>query len=380
MRATEVGSGERHEIQSHDSLQVTSHGAAKQVRSHDAPSVETPSSAAPRAEGPSVRAGDWAMTPGLSAAMGLDASGPGAAASPARPVQRKAVATPQWATMVASLDETSSSENLAVRIAMTPGGASLAERGEAGGQQAQQAGGQQAQQAGGQQAQQASGQQTSERAEDQLDEPIIDSLDTIAATIGYSGSITQGGITLGGSEFGRTDSAPALKNINITQGSGAFTVTATYELTTKWDTRKGTGPGGQKDVPDENAAVLTKTNYPTAVSDLTPNLSDEGGRPPRTQFWAQDLTERHEKVHAADHQRTAKEGLKQALTWLTGQTASTKAEVETLLGTLRSKIVQYIIANGAGSVGELHAYGDGAPSYKTRADAIKKKGDGGGYP
>lgn len=378
MRATEVGSGERQEIQSYDSLQVASHGAAKQVRSHDGPGTEAPSAAAPRGEGQGVRAGDWAMTPGLSAAMGLDSSSQSSAAAPARPVQRKAVATPQWATMVASLDETSSSENVTVRIAMTPGGAGGAERAGADGggpASGQQAGGQQGQQAGGQQ-----GQQTSERAEDQLDEPIIDSLDTIAATIGYSGSITQGGITLGGSEFGRTDSAPALKNINITQGSGAFTVTATYELTTKWDTRKGTGPGGQKDIPDENAAVLTKTNYPTAVSDLTPNMSDEGGRPPRTQFWAQDLTERHEKVHAADHQRTAKEGLKQALTWLTGQTASTKTEVETLLTTLRSKIVQYIIANGAGSVGELHAYGDGAPSYKARAEAIKKKGDGGGYP
>lgn len=373
MRATDVGSGERHAIHNHDSLEAASHGAAKQLRSHDGPGTESQAAAAPRGEGQSVRAGDWAMTPGLSSAMGLDTSA-SAAAAPTRSVQRKAVATPQWASMVASLDETSS-EGVAVRIAMTPGGASPAERepgpARTGGEQA---GGQQA---GGQQ---AGGQPTSERAEDQLDEPIIDSLDTIAATIGYSGGITQGGITLGGSEFGRTDSAPALKNITITQGSGAFTVTATYELTTKWDTRKGTGPGGQKDVPDESAAVLTAANYATAVSDLTPNMSDEGGRPPRTKFWAQDLTERHEKVHAADHQRTAKEGLKQALTWLTGQTASTKAEVETLLGTLRSKIVQYILANGAGAVGELHAYGDGAPSYKARAEAIKKKGDGGGYP
>lgn len=368
MHATDVGSGERHGIHNHDSLEVASHGAAKQLRSHDGPTSDAQAAVAPRGEGQNVRAGDWPMTPGLSSAMGLEPGGGSAAAAPARPVQRKAVATPQWATMVASLDETSS-ESVAVRIAMTPGGGGSSERAEAGPAGGEQAG-----------AQQGGEQQTSSRAEDQLDEPIIDSLDTIAATIGYSGSITQGGITLGGSEFGRTDSAPALKNINITQGSGAFTVTATYELTTKWDTRKGTGPGGQKDVPDENAAVLTKTNYATAASDLTPNMSDEGGRPPRTQFWAQDLTERHEKVHAADHQRTAKEGLKQALTWLTGQTASTKTEVETLLATLRSKIVQYIVANGAGAVGELHAYGDGAPSYKARAEAIKKKGDGGGYP
>jgi hypothetical protein len=211
-------------------------------------------------------------------------------------------------------------------------------------------------------------------------EPIVDNLDSIAPTIGFSGSSTRGGITLKAGEFGRTDSSPSLTAITITQASGAFNVTATYSLVTKWDTRKGTGPSGQVNIPDENAAGLTAANYKTAVSDLTPDLSDEGGRPPRTKFWAQDLTERHEKVHAADHQKTGKDGLKAALTWLGTQTASTQAEVETHLRTLQTKIVQYILANGAGSVGELHAYGDGASLYQARADAIKKKGDGGGYP
>ena len=30
--------------------------------------------------------------------------------------------------------------------------------------------------------------------------------------------------------------------------------------------------------------------------------------------------------------------------------------------------------------GEIHAYGDGAPSYLARANAIKTKGDAGEYP
>src|SRR5262249_27668117 len=146
-------------------------------------------------------------------------------------------------------------------------------------------------------------------------EPIVDNRDTIAPTIGFSGSTTRGGITLNAGEFGRTDSSPSLTGITITQASGVFTVSATYTLATKWDTRKTTGPERQVDIPNENAAALKASNYTTAVSDLTPDMSDEGGRPPRTAFWAQDLTERHEQLHAREHQQTGKDGLKAALTW-----------------------------------------------------------------
>jgi hypothetical protein len=44
------------------------------------------------------------------------------------------------------------------------------------------------------------------------------------------------------------------------------------------------------------------------------------------------------------------------------------------------KIVAYIVAHGAGNVGETHAYSDGAASYKVRADKLKAKGDKKGYP
>jgi hypothetical protein len=332
----------------------TSGGSAgKQVRSADGPVAvsEEPAPRGARGDGGAASgAGDWTMTPGLCAAMGISGDAGG-------------TATSFDAAGVQSLDETSSSETLSVRVPMAPGAAP---------QQGAAAAGPGAEQAG-------LGAGTAQAVADQVDEPIISDHDTISPTIGYTGSITRGGITLSG-EFGRTDSSPSLKNITITQASGAFTVTATYELVTKWDTQRGTGPASQVNVPNENASALTKANYATAVSDLTPNMSDEGGRPPRTTFWAQDLTERHEQLHAREHQATAKEGLKRALTWLSSQTASSKADVEAQLATLRTKVVQYILANGAGSVGELHAYGDGAPLYLARADAIKKKGDGGGYP
>lgn len=350
--------------------------AGKQVRSADGPvaTSEAPAPRAARGDGGATTgagAGEWAMTPGLSAAMGLS---DGASGSPAAAVQHKAVqrkAAPAWsgaamsfdAGGVQSLDETSSSEAVSVRVPMASGAAP---------QQGAAATGPGTEHAGP-----AAG--TAQAVGDQVDEPLISDHDTITATIGYSGSTTRGGVTLSG-QFGLTTSSPSLKNISITQASGAFTVTATYELLTKWDTVRGTGPAGQVNIPNDSASALTAANYATAVSDLTPNMSDEGGRPPRTQFWAQDLTERHEQLHAREHQATGREGLRRALTWLSGQTASSQADVEAHLATLRTKIVQYILANGAGSVGELHAYGDGAPLYKARADAIKAKGDGGGYP
>ena len=211
-------------------------------------------------------------------------------------------------------------------------------------------------------------------------EPIINNQDSVAPTITFSGGITRGGVALNAGEFGRTDSTPSLRDIRITQTAGVFTVAAVYELRTRWDTRRGTGPNGQHDVPSETAPVLTAANYRTAVSDLTPNMSDEGGRPPRTQFWAQDLTERHEQLHAREHQQTGRDGLTAGLQWLRTQTASSQADVEAHLRTLQTRIVQYILAHGAGSVGELHAYGDGAPLYRARAQAIQRRADSGGYP
>jgi hypothetical protein len=257
--------------------------------------------------------------------------------------------------LVSSLDEVVSSEPLAVSIPATPG----AHRDAAA----------------------AGAAQSEPHAIGDLEwEPIIDNLDSIAPTITFAGGITRGGVDLSGTEFGSTSSTPTLAGIRIAQASGVFTVTATYRLATRWDAYSGTGRSGQVDIPDENAAALTAANYGTAASDLTPNLSDLGGRPPRTSFWAQDLTERHEQVHARDHQRTGREGLTRALVWLRTQTASTAADVQTLLTELQNRIVAYLIANGAGSVGEVHAYGDGAALYQRRAAAIQAKGDAGGYP
>lgn len=226
----------------------------------------------------------------------------------------------------------------------------------------------------------APGEEASTTLGDLPAEPMISNQDKVSPSISFTGAITQGGVALTATEFGKCVSLPTLKNITLTRRKGAIKVTADYELKTTWDTMKGTGPSSQVNLADEDSPALTAANYPTAVSDLTPDVSSEGGRPPRTQFWAQDLTERHEKRHARHHQREARTGLKAALKWLGKQTATTGPEVSTLLQTMQQKITAYVIANAIGLPGELVAYADGVSSYKARAKAIKAKGDKGGYP
>lgn len=213
---------------------------------------------------------------------------------------------------------------------------------------------------------------------DIVGEALLSNLDSITATIPYAGTVSRGGGTPSG--YGVTNSVPSITGLTVTPGTGTFAVAATFNLTTTWQVRSGTGPAGEVNIPDENAAAITAANYRTVASDLTPNMSDEGGRPPRTAFWAQDLTERHELRHTRHHQDEARIGLTAAVTWLRTQTASTVAEVEALVREVQNRVVRHLVATVVGTPGELVAYGDGAPSYLARANAITAKGGRGEYP
>jgi hypothetical protein len=125
-------------------------------------------------------------------------------------------------------------------------------------------------------------------------------------------------------------------------------------------------------------AALTAANYKTAATDLTPRMDVQNGKPLRSQFWARDLTLRHEKFHSKERSRLNKAGAKQAQSWLGTQTAASVAEVQQHVAQVPAKIT----AASQAAVGTLdekesRAYGDGASSYKSRAKAIKKAGDKG---
>ena len=202
--------------------------------------------------------------------------------------------------------------------------------------------------------------------------------DAINGAFTYSGSITRGGATPTG--FGVTRSFDSrLTGVTITPNAGTFDVSGTYEHPITYQVRSGTGPSGQVDIASPTDSDITAANYPTVVSDLTPDMSSDNGRPPRTAFWAEDLTLRHELVHANDDHANGPGAMATVTTWLNGRTAATVGGVRTLLGALPGRFASALLAALSTAAGEHRAYGDGAPHYRARVDAIKQKGDSGYY-
>ena len=209
--------------------------------------------------------------------------------------------------------------------------------------------------------------------------------DSVGATFAYTPTVTPGGATLSATDFGATQgSLKHFSNVSITAGAGTFTVTADLKQTVVWDTRATKGPSNQVDIASETDAALTSVNYPQAVKDLTPDVTDLKGRPPRSKFWAKDLTVVHEKYHVKDFVDIAKTGATGAQTWLASQNAAKKEDVPALLDTAwKEKIFKVWDKFTDPPAVEERAYDDGVASYKARADAIKAKGDkgaAGGYP
>jgi hypothetical protein len=206
----------------------------------------------------------------------------------------------------------------------------------------------------------------------------VERCDLVAAALTYHGSITRGGAQPTG--FGVTRSFSAsLTNITFASTSTAYIVTATLEHPITYQIRSGTGPDGQVDIPSENAAAITAANYSTVVADLTPNMSDLNGRPPRTQFWAEDLTVQHELVHAHDDNTNGPLAMVQVMGWLNSQTVSGPVPLAMLMSSIPGRFAANLLAALSTEDGEKHAYGDGVANYTARANAIKAKGDKGDY-
>ncbi len=208
----------------------------------------------------------------------------------------------------------------------------------------------------------------------------IERTDSISGKFTYKGSINKSPDTPSEGNFGETLSfSSKLTGITITPKTSSFEISATFEHPIVYKIRSGTGPRGQVDISSEADSDITKDNYTTVASDLTPNISDLKGRPPRTKFWAEDLTVKHELVHAKDDQGNGPGAMATVTTWLNGQTAADVDAVKGLLGALPGRFATALLAALSTEDGEKHAYGDGADAYKARANAVKSKGDKGEY-
>ena len=198
--------------------------------------------------------------------------------------------------------------------------------------------------------------------------------DPIQSRIGYNPSITRSGAAPSG--FGVTRPyTHALSGITVTKRHGTYHVQATVDnpITFQVDGH------GNTDIDSVGDADITSANYATVASDLTPDMSSDNGRPPRTQFWAEDLTIRHERFHAREDVHFGRQGVRIARRWLNTQDAASVTEVNTLLNEVLTRVADHVDVSMAAPAREERAYGDGAPAYLRRATNVQRRGDRGGY-
>jgi hypothetical protein len=198
--------------------------------------------------------------------------------------------------------------------------------------------------------------------------------DAISSTVNYNPTITQTGPPP--TPFGETSPYDfSLSGISVTSASSTYTVSATLDNPIVFQVNGG----GDTDISSENDPDITQANYATVASDLTPDMSDLNGRPPRTQFWAEDLCIRHERFHATEGEGYSRNGVTQAQAWLNSQTAGSVAAVNALLAQVPGRVADVRRAAMTFPGREERAYSDGAPLYLVRANAIRAKGTANGY-
>lgn len=179
-------------------------------------------------------------------------------------------------------------------------------------------------------------------------------------------------------DFGLTTfSVLPLSHIKIARAKGAFSVKAVVEMTIKIQVRASKGPDGQTDIESDADPAINRDNYTAVAWDLAPYHNNPKGPSPCTHFWARDLTLKHERFHATEDEKFAREGTSQTQSWLNHQTAKDSDAVTSLLNQAPDMVNRYVMSNMAER--EQRAYANGAAEYQARADAIKAKGDSGKY-
>jgi LysM repeat protein len=219
--------------------------------------------------------------------------------------------------------------------------------------------------------------------EEEFDEQEEDS--SVSATVGYKSKVTPGGA--GPSGFGVTRSRMSWKDVEISSSfgtifnSGVYTVKGDFDYRIRWSVRGSTGPNSQKDVSSDTDSDIKAHNYQFVAKDLTPNMGDLNGRPPRRGYWSKDITTTHEIYHANDRSTFGRDGATAAQAWLNTQRSTSASNVRgTLLPQALTEGMRAVNTRMNAAPGkEQRAYGDGAGAYLARATSIKTKGDAGDY-
>lgn len=143
----------------------------------------------------------------------------------------------------------------------------------------------------------------------------------------------------------------------------------------KW----GTDSGGRADVSDPaaNPFPLGKGMPAASTADLTP---DATGRVPRTAYWSEALTVKHEIFHMDDWEGNhARPALGKAETWIEAQTESVTVTTLSPAGVIAAKKLAFDAKVTAEALdaytdyseeAEKRAYADGKAAYQDLANAI----------
>ena len=211
----------------------------------------------------------------------------------------------------------------------------------------------------------------------------ISSPDAIASSLNYNSSINTIRPPSVTNDFGRTASRIEVNKSSVTPARGTFDVKLVIDhAITYW-----VAGNSRTDIASDSDSDISQVNYPKVVSDLTPPVAPVNvagmvllkNQPPRRLFWAEDLTVKHERFHAAEHAKFGQEGAILGHNWLNTQTAQNDNDLVRLLGKVSQMVADRIDAAMTPPGVEQRAYDDGAADYLARAQAIKNKGDAKGY-
>jgi|GEM_PF-1551101 len=210
-----------------------------------------------------------------------------------------------------------------------------------------------------------------------------ESQDTIAGNLTYTSPINKVIAPQSPGQFGKTSPVIAVNRSTATQENNVIKV----ELVVDNNISFWVDGGGRTDIASDTDPDITQANYPTVVSDLTPspaavkNATTDlyKNQPPRTKFWAEDLTIKHERCHANEDVTFGSQGAVIARDWLNTQTARKLEDLDPMIHNVAVKVAAKIDQEMALPGSENRAYDDGAPLYTARAQAVKTKGDAKGY-
>ena len=120
---------------------------------------------------------------------------------------------------------------------------------------------------------------------------------------------------------------------------------------------------GKKNIASDSDPNITQTNYPDVVKDLTPSpatVTRGGGtiyknQPPRNQFWAEDITIKHERFHADEDVSFGQQGVTAAQNWMNTQRVAKIDDIALLIQPTIDKVRDTVVVAMALPGRELRA-------------------------